>query len=103
MSGGDPGGITVGLDAVWVANSLDGTVSRIDPETNRVVQTVPVGVTPTALAAGAGAVWVTSSEERNVTKLDGRGRLLARIPTGALGRGIAGGGSVWVTDHSTRR
>ena len=102
--GRDPSGIAVGLGAVWVANSLDGTVSRIDPESNRLVQTVAVGVTPTALAVGAGAVWVTSSEERNVTKLDGRGRVLARIPTGALGRGIAvGGGGVWVTDHATRR
>ena len=31
--GGGPSGIAVGHGAVWVANTLDGTVSRIDPET----------------------------------------------------------------------
>ena len=80
------------------------TVSRIDPQTNREVQAIPVGVTPTALAVVGGAVWVTSAEERSVTRIDVvRGRVVDRIPTDALGRGIAvGGGSVWVTDESSR-
>ena len=33
--GSRPTGIAAGEGAVWVANSLGGTVSRIDPETNR--------------------------------------------------------------------
>lgn len=87
-----------------MANSLDGTVSRVDPLTNRQVQAVPVGVTPTAVAVADGVVWVTSAEERSVTKIDVvRGRMAGRIPTDALGRGIAvGGGSNWVTDGSSR-
>ena len=49
-------------------------------------------------------VWVTSAQERSVTRIDAvSGRVVDRIPTGALGRGIAvGGGSVWVTDESSR-
>ena len=57
--GSAPGGIAVGAGAVWVANTLDGSVSRIDPETNAVVETEPNIVTPTDIAAGFGFVWVT--------------------------------------------
>ena len=56
LCGADPrgqraGGIAVGAGAVWVANTLDGSVSRIDPETNAVVETMPNIVTPTEIAA----------------------------------------------------
>ncbi len=52
--------------AVWVANRLDGTVSRIDPATNSVSATIPeVGANPTAVAAGLGAVWVANCGRRH--------------------------------------
>jgi YVTN family beta-propeller protein len=53
------GGIAAGAGSVWVANTLDGTVSRIDPRARRVVATIDVGGTPRGVAAGAGSVWVT--------------------------------------------
>ena len=34
---------TVGLGAVWIPNTGDGTVSKIDPSTNRTVATLRVG------------------------------------------------------------
>jgi YVTN family beta-propeller protein len=46
--------------AVWVANATDGTVSRIDPRTRRVVATIDVGGTPLEIDGGPGGVWVTS-------------------------------------------
>ena len=52
-----PKDIVVGLDSVWVANYLDGTISRIDPRTNR-VDTFNVGPFPEHLAVGEGSVWV---------------------------------------------
>jgi YVTN family beta-propeller protein len=42
---------------VWVANGQDGTVSRIDPETNQ-VGTIHLGYRPTAVAVEQGAIWV---------------------------------------------
>ena len=54
-----PVGIDYGEGAVWVANSSDGTVSRIDPETGRVVKTIRVGGRPIGITAGDGYVWVT--------------------------------------------
>jgi YVTN family beta-propeller protein len=43
-----------------VANSFDGTVSRIDPSTNRVVRTVKVGPDPADLVASSAGIWVTT-------------------------------------------
>jgi YVTN family beta-propeller protein len=56
------GAVAVDGSSVWVANRGDGTVSRIDPATNRVVATIDVGGRPTHLTAEAGAVWATTPE-----------------------------------------
>jgi serine/threonine-protein kinase len=69
-----PFGLVAGAGDVWVASS-DGTISRIDGETNKVVATVKAGLKvvrisstaqsslsvarPHPLAVGAGAVWLT--------------------------------------------
>ena len=45
--------------SVWVANAADGTVSRIDPETNEVVKTITVGNAPAGIAVVDGSVWVS--------------------------------------------
>ena len=48
--------------SVWVANQHNGSVQRIDPATNRVVATIPVGPIapngPQIMSAGPGGVWV---------------------------------------------
>ena len=43
-------GVAAGHGAVWVVNTLDGTLSRVDPRTRRVVATVDVGPAPRAVA-----------------------------------------------------
>ena len=40
------GRVAVGLGSVWVANSVDGTVSRIDPASGRVADLIEVGAGP---------------------------------------------------------
>jgi hypothetical protein len=50
-------GVAVGADAVW-ASSEDGTVARIDPESDDVANVV-VGGAPRGLDVAAGAVWVS--------------------------------------------
>ena len=55
---GPPSAIAVAPGAIWVAGDRDGTVSRIDPETHTVRQTVEVGTArarwpPTAAASGS--------------------------------------------------
>ena len=46
----------------WVANRLDGTVTRLDGERDPII--IPVGDRPTALAFAAGSLWVVDAEER---------------------------------------
>ena len=44
-----PTGIAAAEGAVWVANSVDGTVSRIDPASNQVVVTIELGEAPQSI------------------------------------------------------
>jgi serine/threonine-protein kinase len=53
-----PRDIAFGEKAVWVANAGDATISRIDPETADVEETIDVDGSPDALAVGEGGVWV---------------------------------------------
>jgi YVTN family beta-propeller protein len=63
---GQPGGdapafwIATGAGAVWVTHG-DALV-KIDPATNRVVETLPIP-SPAGLATGLGAVWVATSQQ----------------------------------------
>jgi ABC-type branched-subunit amino acid transport system substrate-binding protein/DNA-binding beta-propeller fold protein YncE/predicted Ser/Thr protein kinase len=53
-----PSSLAVGEGAVWVLGLEDSTLSRIDPETKKVVKRFRLRHAPTDIAAGAGAVWV---------------------------------------------
>jgi YVTN family beta-propeller protein len=44
---------------VWVANSDDGTIMKIDPALRRVVATIRVGNRPTGVVTANGRVWVS--------------------------------------------
>jgi YVTN family beta-propeller protein len=50
-----PTAVAYGDGAIWAANSAAGTVSRIDPLTRTVQQTIPVGQSPSGIVAGAPA------------------------------------------------
>jgi hypothetical protein len=40
-----------------VADAIDHALTRIDPRTNRVVETIHVAASPQAVAVGEGSVW----------------------------------------------
>jgi YVTN family beta-propeller protein len=57
--GVDPEAVVVGPNAVWVANTEDETVSRIDPKTRRIVGgAIHLDDYPTDLVIGGGDLWV---------------------------------------------
>jgi YVTN family beta-propeller protein len=55
-----PGAVVVEGSSVWVANPGDGTVSRIDSATNRVIATISVAPHPVHLTADSNAVLVVN-------------------------------------------
>jgi peptide/nickel transport system substrate-binding protein len=57
--GQGPAGIAVGAGGVWVANSGDGTVTRLDPRSGRVTDTIQVGASPQDVVVADGRVWVS--------------------------------------------
>jgi YVTN family beta-propeller protein len=105
-----PTALAVGEDAVWVVARPGfrccppetvgtGTLTRIDPTTNSVKETLPIGGYPSAIAVGEGSVWIADPRTRSVVRVDPKkNRVAARIKVGARPRGIAvGGGFVWVS------
>lgn len=52
-----PAGVAYGFGYIWVANSGDGQLSRIDPNSSSKTS-VDVGGVPTSVSVGAGTVWV---------------------------------------------
>jgi ABC-type transport system substrate-binding protein/DNA-binding SARP family transcriptional activator len=105
--GGEPGGIAYGAGAVWIADTAEDLVLRIDPD-SRTVDRIPVGHHPTAVAVGDGQVWVVNQLDRTVSEVNPQAR--KQVGTVQVGNGASaiayGHGSVWVanaTDYSLSR
>ena len=94
---GSPGAIAARQQSVWAA-PYSGELTRLDPQTGRVVQHVDPNAAPAGIDVGAGAIWVTDAIADTVTRVDPTG-LLNAIPVGHGPSGIAvGDGGVWVAD-----
>jgi YVTN family beta-propeller protein len=85
--GSGAGAPTVGAGSVWVPNTVDGTLSRVDPATNTVTATIKysTGGLPgdfyDSAAFGHGSVWVASDEHATVTRVDpATNAVVATIP-----------------------
>ena len=101
MKVGDrPGSVAVGDGSVWVANSGSGTVTRIDPGTSAVIDSVQVGTEPSGIAFGYGQLWVANGPDATVSRIDpGTNTEVQKIDVDSGPTGVAAGlGSVWVTN-----
>jgi YVTN family beta-propeller protein len=98
--GSGPAGVASSDGRVWVTNTADGTVTRIDAAAGHVDQTIPVGTSPAGVAAGAGAIWVANSLDGSVSRIDPKlARVVQTIQVGRRPVALAvGGGRVWVAD-----
>jgi len=95
--------MAVGEDAVWVMNQDDGTVSRIDPETDAVAATVQVSdgrIGGGDIAVGDDAVWIRTATEL-ATSVDPATDEVTRVLGPAAGSGSIAvtDGAVWLTAH----
>ncbi len=89
--------VTRGSSASSPGISAD-SMGAIDPRTNDIVATIPVGIRPGPVVAGAASLWVGNLRDRTLTKIDPRRR--SAVGTVSLGNrtptGLAvGAGAVW--------
>ncbi|MGH2610895.1 MAG: hypothetical protein ACRDHF_17575, partial [Tepidiformaceae bacterium] len=108
---GQPDGIAVAGNAVWVANQTSRKVTRIDASTNAVVAEVPIDSRWTSVVADVSGVWVAAPETRTIHRIDPRTNQVVatvdldagRVPGNrAEGSGaisiVSGFAGIWVLD-----
>jgi YVTN family beta-propeller protein len=99
--GQSPDALVYGFGSLWVANSGENTVMRINPKTREVIGTFEVGANPDAIALSAQNVWVANGSDGTVTEIDAATSrvVVPRIPVGALPAAVAvGPNGVWVAN-----
>jgi YVTN family beta-propeller protein len=62
--------VAIGEDAVWVSQTQDQQLLRIDPETRKVVATVKLDGQPTAIIYGHGLVWAVLQDRKELVGID---------------------------------
>lgn len=108
-TGKHPSGVVAAAGSLWVTNDVDNTVTRIDPATSTVTQTIPLRgkeyPDPSFAAFDGHAVWVVAPTTGTVSRLDARtGALSATTAVPALSLGIAfANGSAWVPSFDPYR
>jgi streptogramin lyase len=102
------GGTAVAMAAIVAAGLLlrgenapvtvpPNSVALIDPDTNRVVDTIATGPAPGAVAVGAGVAWVANVDERTLSRIDTRTHAERRVALDATPTDVAVGfDAVWV-------
>jgi streptogramin lyase len=96
--GQGPIGVTTAAGAVWVADTQDGTVQRIDAREVRVSATYHVGGDPLSVAVFDGRVWVGDGQSGAVTAVDrltGRARGAPVHLAGVVRRLLTTGGALF--------
>jgi len=98
-TGNQPCGMSVGAGSVWVEDYGDGTLTRIDGATNKVLSKPEVGRQPYDVTFAFGAAWVTNYGDNTVSRIDAATGKVRSLSVGQLPTGAAqAGGAVWVTN-----
>ena len=101
LVGQTPRALVYGFGSLWVANSGERTVQRVNPKTHEVIGTYEVGSNPTAIALSARNVWVANGSDSSVSEIDPAidRVVVSRIAVGALPAALASGPrGVWVAN-----
>jgi len=101
--GKSPVSVALGEGAIWTLNAGDGSVSRVDPKTNKVVNTITLGVTIARgqLAVGEGSIWV-SAPGVPLLRIDPRTNHVTQQFSGDGGGAVlVAQGAIWITATPT--
>jgi streptogramin lyase len=93
-----PAYVTATSTHVWVSDTEEGTVARVDPKTLRGAL-FHVGVSPVNLDQQGGDVWVPDDQADTVVRLDADGRVAQTVPAPGGGPAVVApvGNQMWVT------
>ena len=95
---GAPAAIAVNDQGVWVADSFGDAVTQIDPETDDVLASVPVGDQPVDLVDDGGELWVANAASGSVSRVVG-GDEVQPVDVGEGPQAVAvGAGGIWVAN-----
>jgi peptide/nickel transport system substrate-binding protein len=96
---GEPGGIAVGRDGVWVASASTGQLLLIDPRTDQVTQQVAIGGSPSGVAVGDRSVWVAIPSDSTVSRFQPATGSVATFNVGKAPVAVTyGAGAAWAAD-----
>jgi len=101
--GKSPISIALGEGAIWTLNAGDGSVSRVDPKTNKVVNTIKLGVPISRgqIAVGEGSIWV-SAPGLPLARIDPRtNHVLQQFSGEGGGAVLVAQGAIWITATPT--
>ena len=104
--GREASGVAASGRYVWVTSYADGTVRRLEPTTDTVLD-IPVQGSPTGVAAGSGFVLVADGPQHSLASVDpaaGSVSYVTRLPGTVSGTipVAAGAGGVWFADATKR-
>jgi hypothetical protein len=90
-----PEAVAIGHGAIWVANSEDSTVSRVDPSHHHVVATIAIRDGPMRIFILGKSVWVqTNNADAPLFRIDPNNNRAVTIPNARMVN--VGLGGVWV-------
>ena len=97
--------VAVGAGAVWIARVFKGSVTRVDPVSDAVATTIPVGRCVDSVAVAYGSVWVLGRTEGVLARIDpAAGRVAARLSLGVRPEQLSvGEGGVWISVDGGRQ
>jgi virginiamycin B lyase len=100
----EPRFLAVGENGIWTLNQADGTVSRIDPTTNKLIATIDTKVIGPGgdIAAGAGKVWVRGNKTAFLVTIDPKTNAVLDRYGPLSGSGavrVTADNSVWISAH----
>jgi streptogramin lyase len=79
-----------------------GTVTRIDPTTNQVSETIDIGGVPFDMVAAYGAVWVADLQQHRAVRIDPGSNTATDVPLPtAVASVTAAAGSLWFASYET--
>jgi streptogramin lyase len=101
-----PSGIGTAFSSVWLADAPNAVVYRIDPATNKIIDTIQIGqptdpqfIWLSTIVAADGSLWVTSPASKAIVRIDPTtDRVTNSISVPYTPRSlVSANGSVWVT------